>query len=433
MKLKHIALMSIAVLSLSGSLYGMDYYKVRIQLFNAVENCDIDAVERILGKDTKSFTPDMNINRNALLTKAILIDRDEAKNKNRPALVKKILQLIGSQDIQEQTKGFLSFVIGLHSNDLNCKKLIIHLLCSAGAPMDFGATKPYKQDGFDALKAAEISGNNEIVAIIQNYIHTRLSTAIFYGDANEVRRLITKYDININGALPSYGIRFNFSSTTAQPHESSFIPLHDAVRYNQNDVARLLINEFNVDVTIQDNNGCNALHHESNFEIAQLLIAKGCNPNLADNNGAKPIDWINDMLTPESLHEIGHQTERVENFRALKAIFEGRPYIPGNNPPVTNNNGGPQPDPINPANNPPVIGNNNGGPLPDPVDPTVITNNAFSWKWIGGGAVVIVAVVAAKKLYNWWYKDAEVAQEKTSEVDAEHNGQQEEDAGNNAL
>lgn len=215
----------------------------------------------------------------------------------------------------------------------------------------------YKINQDDALKAA--------------HINTRLGIAIENGNVNETREIIDEHKININQTLPS---RITMKGFTHCP--SWFIPLHKAVRSGQSEVIHLLVTELNADVTIKDEHGNNALHAYTgsgtyDLKIAQLLLSKNDNLNIANNDGKKPMDYINWLLDKK----IQHDPEIIKNLQALKA--------------------------------------------------TVPTDGSSPWKWIGGGVAVVVVCVAAKKLYNWWHKDAdaEEAEEKT-ETDAKKNEQQ---------
>ncbi len=305
---------------------------------------------------------------------------------------------------------------------------ITHLLLSFGMRIDqVNSNKPYQQDPNSLLKALpdELERRNEsernkvscdeIIDIIERHIITRLYVAIQKGDVDEVRRLVQKYTIDINTESPCYNT-FGYGTPSVSvflkninPTSTFGFPLHYAAMYNQSAVVRLLVDELGAKVNIQCRYNATALHQETHLEIAQFLISKGANLNLRNSDGQTPIDCIDEYLTPEMLNEIGHQTERVENFRALKATFEGRPYIPGNNANNIQNN-----------DNPAVI-KNDTLPYPDdnPTDnPTVITNGALPWKLIGGGVAVMIVGIAAKKLYNWWYTPSE-AQEEENKSEAQ--------------
>jgi ankyrin repeat protein len=404
MKLKQLLLISIATLSLGGSLYGMNQYGIYGKLIH------FGGMEQITCENPTEFfnlilhgTSGLDIQKIQLIAQrhpAIvnMVDPNSHDNETaldyaielmNPNLVEALLRL--GSNVNTPGKDYLETLL-VHRDDEK-KIQILHLLCTAGINLD------------DFLYHVEQELNEDETAlhnILQNHINTRLATAILNNNANEVQRIITKYNININQELPCYGLNYG-TRIEKDPYLSSFIPLHEAALCGRSDdVARLLVNELNADVTIQDARyGKNALHHEPNVEIAQLLIAKGCDINAADNNGNKPIDQTAWVFTPDGLHELRGSPERVANFRALKTIFEGQPNIPANNAP-----------------------NNNGGPQPDPIDPTIINGNAFSWKWIGGGAVVVgAAVVAAKKLYDWYYKKSEIDAEDEQNEQAEQNEQ----------
>jgi hypothetical protein len=340
MKLKQLLLISIATLSLGGSLYGMEPAidgNTLEAFFVAIAIHDVNGI-RIIAKQHPTIV-------NAYAPAKVFIGQrpndtalDYAIRTMDPDLVQLLLGL--KSNINAPGKDYLGTVLrDIHSDNA---VQILHLLCSAGVNMD----------------DVDYHAVDDTAKILQNHINTRLAQAIVHDNVNEVQRIITKYNININQELPLYGAQSHSIFIEKNPHLSSFIPLHMAVGYERNNVARLLINDLNADVTIiEASSGGNALHNNDvNFEIAQLLITKGCNPNVADNNGRKPLDMVNNNLTPEMLGEIRHQPERVANFYNLQSLYGG---------------------------------------------------SYFSWKWIGGGAVVVVAVVAAKKLYDWYYKKVE--------------------------
>ena len=421
MKLKQLLLIPIAALSLGGSLYGMESSFAKAsadktetnkhQVDSAIDDNTLEAfflaiaIRNINKIRTIARQHPTIVNACAPATVKILIGQrlnetalDYAIRTIDPDLVEILLEL--KSNVNAPGKDYLVTILrdiqlGVIKDHYRDNAIqIIHLLCSAGINMD-------------DIDYHTIDDNT--AKILHNHINNRLAQAIVNNNVDEVRRIITKYNLNINQELPFYEGR-NWDS----PCLSSFIPLHLAVVYEKNDVARLLINDLNADVTITEaSSGQNALHHGLNYEIAQLLITKGCNPNVADKDGKKPIDKIARNLTPERLHELRAQPEQIANFHALKRLYKNQHNIPANNPPVINNNGN---NPTGPTN-----GANNGGPQPDPVDPGVITNNPFSWKLIGGVVVVGAAVVAAKKLYDWYYKKAEVTQDDKTDADAEQN------------
>jgi len=391
------------------------HQEMLIQLFNAtIQAGNVKAVKTILKHNptvVHTANPDDGT---TALQKAITINLLSNKaNKHRPEIV----QLLLKSGASTENLGAYLLIANNNDDQYNCAIQIAHLLFSYGMAIDSGNDQPYQEDRESILRKwqndffCDEMNNRDHIEIAAEHIHTRLYKAIEDGNAQEVRRLVQKYGIDINTSLSSYNT-FNYGTPSASvwlqniKPSNGQLPLHLAVMYQQDAIVRLLVDELHADVNIQSERGATVFHQELDIQTAQFLLSKGANPNIPDNNGAKPIDSVNFFLTPEMLGEIGHQTERVENFRALKATFEGKPYVPRN---IPNNNG---------AGN-----NNNNNQRPDPLgdDPTnIITNSTLPWKWIGGGVAVVVVVVAAKKLYNWWHTKTEPQELTEAEV---HNEQ----------
>jgi len=67
--------------------------------------------------------------------------------------------------------------------------------------------------------------------------------------------------------------------------------LHEAISYNKNDIAEILIRN-NINLNIQDNNGQTALHYAAmhmNVDIAKLILQNGGTINVSDNYGNEPL------------------------------------------------------------------------------------------------------------------------------------------------
>lgn len=367
MNLKRIFLLTIATLSLGGSLYGMgeqrDGYG-RLTYFHGLETitCEhpfyffyfvkennLEKIKLIIQKN-----PDIvNVMDHFNLTGTAL---DFAIRENNAALVEILLTSNKRIEVNStKTNRLHDAIITDYINDdeVDKQKQIIHLLCSAGVNLD---TKCY-------------NNKKDIINIIKTHINTRLAIAIKNGNAKEVEQLLNEYDIDINKPLSCYNY-YLLPGATKKPDEETFIPLHMAASYKKHEIVCMLVNEWDADVHSRDIDGKTAFFGEPLAETARFLISKGGTAKACSNDGQRPIDTIRWALSPEGLDELRGQPEKIANLRALEEIFEGR------------------------------------------------SNN--SWKWIGGGAAVIVACVAAKKLYNWWYKEAEVEKEKTK-ADNENN------------
>ncbi len=196
MKLKQLLLISIAALSLGGSLYGMEADingGTLERFFNLISSNDKDAIlklERMIQQHptiVNAINPDSRINETAL----------DYAIAWKPELVE-ILLSHGS-NVNAPGKNYLNKAIRFKLLcTIDCKQKVIQLLCSYGATIGSDNAEPYKQDRHDALTVAEMSNNDEIVQIIQNHIHTRLLTAIKDGNIAEAQRITTKYNLNIN-------------------------------------------------------------------------------------------------------------------------------------------------------------------------------------------------------------------------------------------
>lgn len=395
LKLKQIFAIAIACMTLNGLVYGMDAKiddDTLNDFFHAIQIFDIKQVKEM-------------VNQYPTIVDAIKPGTEDSYaldyvtyfsnfiSKNRINVLEELLQCGCKVNIPG--KDYLYQVLKRYnpnSDDHDFRKQMINLLCSAGASLDSGDARPYKECfGEDILLLADTIGYDQIINCIKAHINTRLSEAIMNDNQNEVRRLVTKYNIDINQALPAYGImQMNeryFQPISKDPMPISFIPLHEAIKHNKNDMACFLVNDLQADVTIKNKLGRNALHLAPDQEVARLLLSKNNNlTNMTDINGVKPIGDINKLLTPEALHELRNQPEIIANLRALKNIYEGKP-----------------------------AGGNPGGD-----NPNVFTNGSSLWKLVGGGVALAIVVVAAKKLYNWWYKTAEAEEEKAENQEQEN-------------
>ncbi len=349
--------------------------EVVTQFFDAVIACDVNTVRTILTNNpaiANAINPYENL---TALQEAITFNQFSAQaNNNKPEIVQLLLQ----SGAHTENLNVIALVFSVDNDDRAIQ--IIHLLFSSGLAIDSGDDQPYKEDRNSILQRWEgLTDNEEVLNLVKAHIHTRLYKAIEEGNVDEVRRLVQKYNIDINTVLPSYST-FGYGTPPlfiylpgVKPANRNGLPLHLAAMHKQDAIVRLLVDEFDANVNIQDEYYSTALHHETHFEIAQFLISKGANLNILDNSGETPLDKIQWFFTPDGLNEI-QDPERIENFHALKATFEGRHYVPG--------------------------------------------NSTFPWKLIGGGVAVVIVSVAAKKLYNWWYTPSE-AQEEENKSEAQ--------------
>lgn len=98
----------------------------------------------------------------------------------------------------------------------------------------------------------------------------RFTTAVFYGDTETVKKLLTvhKGEVDVNAPLFEY------------------TPLIFSAYQNNIETARLLL-ESGANPDLEDEEGSTALRWAArcgNTEIASLLLEKGADPNLADKN-----------------------------------------------------------------------------------------------------------------------------------------------------
>ena len=80
--------------------------------------------------------------------------------------------------------------------------------------------------------------------------------------------------------------------------QNGYSALHFALQENNFEITALLVNNPSTQVDIQDNNGNTPLwrgiYDNVDFEIIQLLVAKGANPKLQNLHNVAPIDLIFD-------------------------------------------------------------------------------------------------------------------------------------------
>jgi ankyrin repeat protein len=377
------------------------------EFFNAVNSGNVNKVKTIL-KSNPNIIHKTNDNKTALEIAFYLPDT----NLRREAMTKLLLES-GASIRGTSFETFLSKLTFPKNGTDQYENTIrlAHLLLTFGLEIDSNDNIDYQTDNNNLLNIWEKElqqgrmPSEEPIDVLKAHIHTRLHKAIKEGNVDEVRRLVEKYSIDINTSLSSYSyILYGNSQATVDVSnrvpQNEEVPLHLAALWNSDSVVRLLVNQLDANVNIKDNYGDTTFHNELDIKTAQFLLGKGANPNISNNNGVRPIEWINRSLSDEGLNEIGQQVERVKNIQALKKAIDGHsssfnPYTNINN---TTNRTGNDPD-----NNP----------------DTILTNNPFPWKWMSGGAAIVVVLIAA---YNWWQHAK--AQEQSSE--SEETGQESE-------
>ncbi|KAI8910787.1 ankyrin repeat-containing domain protein [Gorgonomyces haynaldii] len=71
--------------------------------------------------------------------------------------------------------------------------------------------------------------------------------------------------------------------------DNGYCPLHAAVSYGHRDLVELLI-ERGCNLNLQDNDLDTALHLVESLDLAQLLVEKGADPTLKNQEGTLPIE-----------------------------------------------------------------------------------------------------------------------------------------------
>lgn len=90
---------------------------------------------------------------------------------------------------------------------------------------------------------------------------------------------------------------------------------------------RNFLNGHPQDLDAQDNSGATALHYASlygNVDIVDLLIQKGANPNVKDNAGLTPLDWVKQKTEEDVMNCM--RSISLEPLRDSKAKFNSLNY-----------------------------------------------------------------------------------------------------------
>lgn len=400
------------------------------EFFHAIKKCDVQTV-RILLKNNPDFIHTLSPAGTTALEEAIQIDFYSMQtNVQRPELVELLLK----SGAHIEDKYLIQLLIDIRGHDI-CKNRVAHLLFCFGAPMDSDDSQDYENDPANILKmwereeASQIINNKELTKIIHAHICTRLYKAIKSGDANEVRRLIKKYKLDINKPLPCYDIMLDYDTPSAiadarKDLRATQSPLTYAKEHNQDAITNLLILEFGADpnpninedyarsIFFEDTTSIDWVYINENTETETNEI---CIENaetdyiLAFSEEVDPINWF---YTQEALDE--KTTENTEHIQRLSEPID--PIIltyPYENPENRLEN------PVQSIENKPIL--NNSEPNPTNKPSFVITNSKLPWKWIGGGLTVVVIGIVTKKLYNWWQTKAEP--QETEDMSAPQNGQ----------
>ncbi|OQS07114.1 hypothetical protein THRCLA_20218 [Thraustotheca clavata] len=112
--------------------------------------------------------------------------------------------------------------------------------------------------------------------------------------------------------------------------ENGYTPLQAAVSYNQLDLVELLLSK-GANVSLGDNDDETPLHFCENVEIAQLLLAHGASLNAKNSDGRTPLDAAiddeNDELRDFYINQGGESSGIMSDEHAteeqLKALMEG--------------------------------------------------------------------------------------------------------------
>jgi cytohesin len=107
-----------------------------------------------------------------------------------------------------------------------------------------------------------------------------LFSAVITGDLDEVKQIVIDCGVNPNIKGPN-------------PNPLGFTPLHYAAMYGRHEIAELLL-ERGADPNIQDNDGDTPLHlaaANGYSEIVKLLLEHGADPNVQDYGGMTPLHY----------------------------------------------------------------------------------------------------------------------------------------------
>ncbi|ODV61234.1 uncharacterized protein ASCRUDRAFT_27122, partial [Ascoidea rubescens DSM 1968] len=103
--------------------------------------------------------------------------------------------------------------------------------------------------------------------------------------------------------------------TANSKDENGYTPIHASVSYNNIELLRLLINKYNGDINIQDNDGDTPLHHVEELSMAKVVVEEfHANLGTKNNEGLSPVEYIeNEMEYPEIvdyLRSLGDQSQQ---------------------------------------------------------------------------------------------------------------------------
>ena len=170
----------------------------------------------------------------------------------------------------------------------------VRTLISKGADI-----KLTTKEAFNPLIIAVWKNQSDTALYLINHIYLNLNAKTKYGDTALMlcsMRSPHYYDSEISIGEFTIGNRNKIlkalldkqANINAQ-NDDGKTALLIALEQRQDDIARELIRNSDLDIRTQDNNGNTALHKAKNISLVQSLILKGAQVNVANKNGTTPL------------------------------------------------------------------------------------------------------------------------------------------------
>ncbi|KAL8830057.1 MAG: hypothetical protein Q9191_001650 [Dirinaria sp. TL-2023a] len=206
--------------------------------------------------------------------------------------------------IAEQRLGSMKFLIDAGANVTaeRCLNTYIHRLAIGPAmtPLSAAVSAGF-EDGVKLLLEHQVDVHATSEFWNQDP-ETPLHTAARHGFARIARHLL-EHGANVNGQI-----------------KDGWTPLHFAARCPSNETVRVLIEEFNADVSLTLVNGSQAIHSAANAQYAlgetgaiiRMLIDAGSDANVCNKQGRTPLHWAaerGNLSAVQTLLEKGARTD----------------------------------------------------------------------------------------------------------------------------